>query len=72
MSNAQKILNMLEKTQADHMRALGKREGELDCLSSNRYTTIEDRADQAFIQMGLKTFRKQFIQGYVAGAKGVK
>ena len=55
-------------TQAEYMHKLGKKEGELDRLFKNNYTTIEDRAIQAFIKMGLRTYRRSFIKGYKANA----
>lgn len=54
---------------AAYKHKMGFNEGRLDCLFANKWTTIEQRAEKAFYTMGFKTYKKQFVNGYVKAAQ---
>ena len=57
-----------KKEQGAFYKMVGCREGELDILNTNNFTTIKDRAERAFYSMGCRAYKKQFVAGYTKAA----
>ena len=55
------------KAQARFYARVGRREGELDCLSSENLPVVE-RAERACHRLGIHSYVKYFITGYVETA----
>ena len=55
------------KEQAKFYAKVGRREGELDCLSSENLPVVE-RAERACHRLGIHSYVKYFITGYVETA----
>jgi len=54
-----------KQDRAVYYEKLGRSEGKFDCLFTDRYSTLEDRAKCAFHSLGLKSYKEDFIKGYI-------
>jgi hypothetical protein len=52
-----------------YLKEKGFNEGLIDCLFINEFTTIKDRALNAFIKMGFRTHFRSFLSGYMSAVK---